>query len=665
MAFRARWFAAVGVVVLFSSAIAITIRAAAVDPALADQFSAAIRTNDLTRLKTLLDSGADVNVTSQRGITPLMQAAFAGSLDAMTLLLDRGADVNVRNTAGSTALIWAASETPKVRLLIERGADVNTVSNRGRTALFVAAMNVQSAAAVRLLLARKASVNVVDDMKMTMMHAATYGNDTDSIRLLLDAGATPDIADAAGYRPLMNAAFRQNVDAVKLLLARGADVNAVSGIGDMVSRNAQVKNGPLALGRFTALTLAAPTGPLELVRVLLDAGAKLDVLDARGVTPLIAAVATDHGDARIVRALVEAGADLNARTPEHETALDWALKAGETEFAAYLKQRGATASAIARAEIPAAAPASLRPAVERSVALLERSSARFFTDGGCVACHMQNAADMALPIAELKGIRTDPAQAATRRTTNLARYSANTTALLERFDNVPDIVLFSMAAIAATSYPPDQITDAIISGLAAQQQSNGRWPNSGIARPPINDGDVLRTAFAIRALKTFGPPARSAEMNTRIKRAVDWLAAVEPVTADDRNSRALGLKWGGADADMVRRAADAISAHQRPDGGWSQREELSSDAYATGQSLYALSQIGGSRQSDSMRRATDYLLSTQRADGSWYVRSRAIKFQPYFDGGFPYGHDQWISSMATAWATAGLAAMLDERPTAQ
>ena len=53
-----------------------------------------------------------------------------------------------------------------------------------------------------------------------------------------------------------------------------------------------------------------------------------------------------------------------------------------------------------------------------------------------------------------------------------------------------------------------------------------------------------------------------------------------------------------------------------------------------------------------IRRATKFLVSTQRADGSWHVRSRAPKFQPYFDGGFPYDHDQWISSMATGWATA-------------
>jgi N-acyl-D-amino-acid deacylase len=37
------------------------------------------------------------------------------------------------------------------------------------------------------------------------------------------------------------------------------------------------------------------------------------------------------------------------------------------------------------------------------------------------------------------------------------------------------------------------------------------------------------------------------------------------------------------------------------------------------------------------------------------VISRAVKFQPYFESGFPHGHDQWISSAGTAWAAMALA----------
>jgi hypothetical protein len=92
---------------------------------------------------------------------------------------------------------------------------------------------------------------------------------------------------------------------------------------------------------------------------------------------------------------------------------------------------------------------------------------------------------------------------------------------------------------------------------------------------------------------------------------------------------------------------------------------MASDAYATGQTLFALLESGAiGASSDAVKRATNYLLSTQRADGSWYVRSRSPKFQPYFEGGFAYGPDQWISSMATGWATSALASGMKAETTA-
>jgi hypothetical protein len=55
------------------------------------------------------------------------------------------------------------------------------------------------------------------------------------------------------------------------------------------------------------------------------------------------------------------------------------------------------------------------------------------------------------------------------------------------------------------------------------------------------------------------------------------------------------------------------------------------------------------------QKGLNFLLATQVEDGSWHVPSRAAKFQPYFESGFPYGHDQWISSTGTAWAANALA----------
>jgi hypothetical protein len=102
--------------------------------------------------------------------------------------------------------------------------------------------------------------------------------------------------------------------------------------------------------------------------------------------------------------------------------------------------------------------------------------------------------------------------------------------------------------------------------------------------------------------------------------------------------------------------SEKLLAQQQPDGGWAQRAGFPSDAYATGQALYALHEATGlSASSAAYQRGVKYLLDTQFEDGSWHVISRAVKFQPYFDSGFPYGHDQWISSAGTAWAATALA----------
>ena len=99
---------------------------------------------------------------------------------------------------------------------------------------------------------------------------------------------------------------------------------------------------------------------------------------------------------------------------------------------------------------------------------------------------------------------------------------------------------------------------------------------------------------------------------------------------------------------------------QRTSGGWAQRPEWPSDGYATGMSLWVLNEAGILRPDDPrFRRGVRFLVSTQSADGSWHVVSRAARFQPYFESGFPYGRDQWISMMGTGWAASALALTID------
>ena len=625
-----------------------------------DAFYNAIRANDLQGLNGMLAAHANVNTKDERGITPLMYTAWVGSVEAMTLLLDHGADPNLTNNSGSTALMLAATEIAKVRLLKDHGANVNLASARGRTALLLAAMNDRSADIVRLLIAAGADVNVVDGMKTTVLHAAAQGNDTETVRLLVEAGLDVNARDFQSFTPLLYASDNRNLAAVRLLLAKGADVNAVSSDGSFQ----KVKAGTIAQGNFTPLMNAAPFGSTELVTTLLDAGAKVNVQDIRGMTPLMLAVATDRQNHDVIRALLAKGADVNVKSLAGETALDWALKIGSTQVINTLKRAGAIAAPSAPAVVPPFAPADLKTAAQRSVMLMEKTGVGTAANGGCASCHSHNITDLVTNLAGAKGLQIDEKAAADRRALTRAQFFSPLN-MLERLDvpGTPDVPLYALGGLANAGYKPDRITDGIVANMIGRQSSSGRWvaPHGAIARPPIEDGDMTRTAIGIAALKNYGAPGRAADFNERIARARGWLAAAKATTADDRNFQLIGLERAGVDKDVLRRLARAILALQQPDGGWAQRAELKSDAYATGQTLYALaaSEVVSTGQ-PAYQKGVKYLLSTQHVDGSWYVRSRSPKFQPFFEGGFPYGHDQWISSMATGWAAAALALAIDE-----
>jgi hypothetical protein len=209
-------------------------------------------------------------------------------------------------------------------------------------------------------------------------------------------------------------------------------------------------------------------------------------------------------------------------------------------------------------------------------------------------------------------------------------------------------------------------TDGLMYYLAGTQSLDGHWhrpasPN----RAPIQDGDVSRTALAINALAHWSVPARRAELAMRAERGAAWLAAQEPATTEDRVMQLLGQQWAGVPIKQRDARIQQLLALQQPDGGWSQNPHLATDAYATGQVLYALAELKAlALTAAPIQRAIAFLVRTQQADGTWHVKSRAMPIQPYFESGFPYGRDQWISSSGTAWADIALALTAPEASSA-
>jgi ankyrin repeat protein len=614
-----------------------------------EKFYSAIRENNLAQLQALLESKAGASVADDRGITPLMYAAEVGSLEAMRLLIERGADVNARNAFGSTALMWSVSDPARVRLLLDHGAQVNTVARSGRTALIVAAFTNPSAEVVRLLLAKGAKVDVMDARHVTPLNAGTFGNDTATVRVLLDAGADLETPDTfIGLTPLMNAAGNRNLEAVKLLVAKGAKVNAVSKTEGLP----KIQTGTVEFGGWTPLLMASAFGPPEAVNVLLNAGARIDAQDYRGFTPLMLAVGTDRYDRRTVKMLLAHGADLRPTNHDGETALDWGYKFGDPNV---IHALGGTPKALAKPARLSDDPVDTRTAVTRSLHLLERTNDHFFHKSGCFACHEQPPSEFVAAAARAKGILVD--EQAERERLRQITFTINPVALegaaaLGGADNN----LYAVEALVRAGYPPNRLTDYLAANLAASQGGDGGWHLPGYSRSPLQDSDFSRTAMAIRALKTYGTPGRAAEMKQRIERGKQWLLDAEPIILEDLDMRLAGVAAAGATAVDLRKLSEPILALQRADGGWAQRHGFPSDAYATGMTLWALDEAGVMPPD---AKALKFLLGTQNLDGSWHVASRATKFQQYFESGFPYGHDQWISTMATGWAANALALSLD------
>jgi hypothetical protein len=420
--------------------------------------------------------------------------------------------------------------------------------------------------------------------------------------------------------------------------------------------------------------MAVSGGSLEEVKLLLDAGASgtvgvrgIDPLDVRGMTPLMFAVSTDRPPVEIIRLLLSRGADPAIKSNVGESAQDWARKFNNPTVLSLLKLRPVKSEVTETAlGIPAAgtrtpqtAPTP-QAAVERSLPLMQRASAGVFTEGGCVACHAQPVGGIAAQLALARGWHMEEAvgKSAAAETDRVVKsLAANALIMMQARENggSPDTQIYQGMMMASIHAPANTGTDALVHYLAARQKAAGNWMGHGVNRAPMQDGDFSRTAMAVRTLAVYGMPGRQAELAGRVDRAANWLAAAAPQSTEDRVMQILGLKWADAKPEVQQQRTKELAALQRPDGGWAQTNWLTSDAYATGQVLYMLHETGASEKNSAVvRHGVEFLLKTEKEDGSWLVKSRAMKIQPYFQSGFPYDHDQWISEIGTAWAVIAL-----------
>src|SRR5215475_3008992 len=603
-----------------------------VDPRVAELI-AAVRAGNRSEIERQIAASPElIRGKDAGGSTALHHAAGFGPLDNLQSLIDRGADVNSKNRRGSTPLHWAIHDEAKVRLLLAKGANVNARQAQGRTPLYLAAMLGNGVPTLRLLLSKGADPNLVAVNGQTPLMMAARLN-VEAVQLLIEKGADVNTKDGAGETALMSACAGGDARAVQLLIEKGADVKVTS------KRNE------------TALGFAATSGVQASVEMLLDKGADVNVRNFRGYSPLMFAASSDAMPAGIIKLLLAKGADASFTGDYDEPACALAAKRGHTEAARLLGavSPSPTASATAMLTPVSVSHRSIPGAVGRSLALLEKQSAVFIRTAGCNSCHSQD-----LPSAAV-GLARDHGLTSMKTFPQLPPAMTAPPEQLMDFNIVSLNIAWELFDAGMNHEPRTQVTDAIVRYLMASQTADGGWRNPESRRPPMNSGRFQTAALAIYAMKNYAPQAEKLNGDKAVARAVAWMEKATPVTNQDHAFRLLGLAWGGAPASMIRSEAKSLAALQRADGGWSQLPALASDAYATGEALFALGYAGRMAPGDPVfRKGVDFLLRTQANDGSWHVKSRSIWVQPYFDSGFPYGQDQFISTAGTAWATLAL-----------
>lgn len=603
---------------------------------------AALRGDDTTLVRQLLDGGADANARDENGASALMYAAFyASDAKTLTALIDRGADVNAANANGSTPLMWAAGRTDKMRVLIERGAALSAATKGGMTPLLTAA-RVGNVDGLRLLLGAGANRHDKDKNGTGLLQISQAASDPELRRLVESAGVRITTPEALSRAPVLFVI--QRPQAVARVLQLGADANE-----DVQFPGAS----------YPAAGIAAFEGRLETLQRLLDHGADPNRRGSEDITPLMMAAAASRPRLDVVRLLHEHGAELEPRDASGRSALDWALTQGETPVTQWLRKAGARRFVETPAPVAShVGPGNPRDALARAIAVLEEGHRGFVKQPKCNSCHAENLPGIAAALARPQAVPlAETLSRGAIETTEKFWRMFREDMLLGRC-SMPGFmpnVAYGLLHFAEEGLPATLTTDAIVYCLAASQSVDGSWSFLDVRPPLSDDTPIMPTALAIHALSRFAPAGHRAAVDARVQRAHRFLLQARPADTQDYVFRLLGLLWAGAPRDEIDRAARALRGLQRADGGWGQWPTLPSDAYATGQTLYALHAAGLSPATDIHTRAITYLVDTQQPDGSWLVRSRAFRVQPACDCGFPHGRDQFISAAATAWAAIALA----------
>jgi ankyrin repeat protein len=297
-------------------------------------------------VKNLLTQGADINtghvIGSSQGATGnqtgLTVSAAQGNVSLCKLLVRLGANINVVSDSGYTPLMWSlangASEEV-AEFLLKSGANPDPDAeskvpfSTSKTPLTLASENGMESI-VKLLLRNKVRIDKQDGDGWTALKRAANSGYVDIVAILLKAGASVDIPDNEGWTALMNAAGHGYLDICKMLLKAGADANVTADSGKTALAQAiGAHNDKSALSSLQQLRqllggddednddTEEDDNSLELIKLLLTKGANPNVAQD-GASSLLDE-AQENDDTDLVKLLKKHGALPNQEIDEVES----------------------------------------------------------------------------------------------------------------------------------------------------------------------------------------------------------------------------------------------------------------------------------------------------------------------------------------------------------
>lgn len=308
---------------------------------------------------------------------------------------------------------------------------------------------------------------------------------------------------------------------------------------------------------------------------------------------------------------------------------------------------------------------TIRQSANKSMMLLQKS-AYVFTNNAkfkCASCHHNTLTAMATEIARQKGVPViDSLSKRNIKAMEFTIMAVCNPNLVNNFLPVNFAIPYILQGLAAEKYPANTYTDISVDYIMSQAKPDGSFLTES-GRIPLETGDIHLTAMAIHSIQAYASAAKKQHVDELTAKTRQWLEKQNPSQQQELSFQLLGLQWCGSSVDQKMKVEKKLASMQNEDGGWSQLPTLKSDAYATGQVLYALYESGMAKPEDAIyQKGLDYLLKTQDEKGAWVVATRSFPIQPFVNSEFPpYNHDQFISAAATNWSVMALMNALPDK----